>query len=227
MACPVKILILFAFNCVVALWGLVEGNKTVRNRIVDIVPQDEFPYLVHEGEAKRLQFGVQNRGSETLGVNVKTTHNKVAEVENGTFQISSGNSNFSVKVMGKFLGRTFIKISVSENTKNGKAEKDYDVHSGETEAEDQFDWYELPEKYEIAVGRNEGALSHSFTGMVIILVCLANVAMGCKTELSVVKEVLKKPIAPLTGMFSQFILMPMVSNLEVLLFFCLYFMTQF
>ena len=210
MGCPVKIVILFVLNSVVALWGLVEANKTAHDGIVDIVPHDQFPYLVHEEESKFLHFGVENRGSERLNVNVKTTHMKIAEVENGTFQISSGTSNFTVKVMGKFLGRTFIRILVS-NTMNDSSQRDYDVNSREVGSDESFDWYELPEKYEVAVGRTEGALSHSFTGLVIILVCLANVAMGCKTELSVVKEVLKKPIAPLTGMFSQFILMPMVS----------------
>ena len=207
MACPIKVLILFAVNGFVALWGLVDCNKTHDAR-VDIFPHDKFPYLVHEEESKHLTFDIDNAQQSSLRLQVLTSDQQIADVENRTYQISKGSTNFTVKVMGKFLGRTLLKFSVSENISVGK---DYDVVNNEKISEDQFDWYELPEKYEIAVGRDEGALSHAFTGLVIILVCVANVSMGCKTELSVVKEVLKKPIAPLTGLFSQFVLMPLVS----------------
>lgn len=217
MACPVKIIFLFAINCIVALWGLVDCNKTAHDRRVDIFPHDQFPYLVHEEESKNLKFGIDNANENSIHVNVATTDQHIADVENRTFQISKGSSNFSVKVIGKFLGRTLLKFSVIDNN-TLPFEKEYDVANDDRSLEEQFDWYELPEKYEITVGRDEGALSHTFTGLVIILVCLANVAMGCKTKLSVVKEVLKKPVAPLTGMFSQFVLMPMISLAVVYIF---------
>lgn len=217
MSCPVKIVLLFAVNCIVALWGLVDCNKTAHDARVDIFPHDQFPYLVHEEEAKQLTFGIQNENEDAVHLNVATTDQHIADVENRTFQISKGSTNVSVKVIGKFLGRTLLKFSIIEN-KTLSLEQDYDVATNDKSSEDQFEWYELPEKYEIAVGRDEGALSHSFTGLVIVLVVLANVAMGCKTELSVIKEVLKKPVAPLTGMFSQFVLMPMISLAVVFIF---------
>lgn len=207
MACPIRVLILFAVNVFVALWGLVDCNKT-HGAHVDIFPHDEFPYLVLEEESKHLTFDIVNGQQKSVHLQVLTSDEHIADIENRTYQISKGSTNFTVKVMGKFLGRTLLKFSVSENISVGK---DYDVVSDEKSSEDQFDWYELPERYEIAVGRDEGALSHAFTGLVIILVCVANVSMGCKTELSVVKEVLKKPVAPVTGLFSQFVLMPMIS----------------
>ena len=216
MACPIKVFILFAVNCFVALWGLVDCNKTAHDAGVDIFPHDSFPYLVHEEESKHLTFDIQNGHENSVNLQVVTSDQHIADVENRTYHISKGSTNFTVKIMGKFLGRTLLKFSVSENK---SVEKDYDVVNDKKSLENQFDWFELPDKYEIAVGRVEGALSHSFTGLVIILVCLANVAMGCKTELSVVKEVLKKPIAPLTGMFSQFVLMPMVSRSSYFFFF--------
>lgn len=207
MACPVKVFILFAVNFIVALWGLVDCNKANHSSGVDIFTHDEFPYLVHEDESKHLTFDIQNRNLDAVHLQVVTSDPHIADVENRTYQVSTGSSNFTVTVIGKFLGRTFLQFSY----RNLSIEKIYDGMSTEKSSESQFDWYELPNKYEIAVGREEGALSHSFTGLVIILVCLANVAMGCKTELGVVKEVLKKPVAPLTGMFSQFVLMPLVS----------------
>ena len=210
MACPIKVLILFAVNCFLALWGLVDCNKTHDAHAgahVDIFPHDKFPFLVREEESKHLTFDIENGQENSVRLQVLTSDQHIADVENRTYQISKGSTNFTVKVMGKFLGRTLLKFSVSENISDGR---DYDVAHEDKSSETPFDWYELPEKYEIAVGRDEGALSHIFTGLVIILVCVANVSMGCKTELSVVKEVLKKPIAPLTGLFSQFVLMPMV-----------------
>lgn len=214
MACPVKTILLFAVNCFIALWGLVGCNKTAN---VDIFPHDEFPFLVHEEETKQLIFDIQNGYDNTVHLHAATADQHIADVENRTFQISKGSTNFSVKVIGKFLGRTLLKFSVTNN-RTLAFEQDYEKASNDKSLNDQFDWYELPKQYELAVGRDEGALSHSFTGIVIILVCLANVAMGCKTELKVIKEVLKKPIAPLTGMFSQFVLMPLISLAVVFIF---------
>ena len=45
-----------------------------------------------------------------------------------------------------------------------------------------------------------------------MLLLIANVGMGCKIDLDVVKEVLRRPIAPTIGFCCQFIVMPLVSN---------------
>ena len=109
-----------------------------------------------------------------------------------------GNGNFSVTLKALFLGRAELNIYVNKSVDNSRQD------SGST-------WYRLNVDYDVVVKRKDEPINTVFTAIVIILVCIANVAMGCKTDLQVVKATLKKPIAPVTGIMSQFILMPMVS----------------
>lgn len=53
-------------------------------------------------------------------------------------------------------------------------------------------------------------LYHSPLFSIILLVIFANIGMGCKIDLDVVKEVLRRPIAPSIGFCCQFIVMPLV-----------------
>jgi sodium/bile acid cotransporter 3/5 len=205
MACPVKLFILFMLNFVVSLYGTVSANKT-NPYYVEVEPHQEFPLHIKDNEEQTLTFTFRNYQGTVFRIKPVISEPDVADVYmNASESLEpKETANFTAKVKGSFLGKTFLRMFI--NTTQVKEPEKYDQgYSYEGE-----EWYELPEKYEITVSRVEGALSHSFTGMVIILVCLANVAMGCKTELSVVKEVLKRPIGPLTGMFSQFILMPLV-----------------
>ncbi|ESO95070.1 hypothetical protein LOTGIDRAFT_94557, partial [Lottia gigantea] len=71
--------------------------------------------------------------------------------------------------------------------------------------------------YEVITSREERIVDTIFNVVVILLVVIANVAMGCKVELHVVKETLRRPLAPAIGMFSQFLVMPAISFLIVYL----------
>ena len=44
-----------------------------------------------------------------------------------------------------------------------------------------------------------------------VIVLSATIAMGCKTDLKIVRETLKKPTAPVIGFFCQYVCMPLVS----------------
>jgi hypothetical protein len=76
---------------------------------------------------------------------------------------------------------------------------------------DDPSWVEYIDAYNVIVTRESRPIDTAFTVSIIILVCIANIAMGCKTDIGVVKATLKKPIAPLTGLASQFLLMPLVN----------------
>ncbi|XP_045191367.2 ileal sodium/bile acid cotransporter-like [Mercenaria mercenaria] len=208
MACPVKLLVLFILNCLLSLYGTVCANKT-NPYYIEVESHQDFPLHVKENEEKSLSFTFRNYQGTVFKILPVLSNPELAEVHmNMTENLNpKETANFTAKVKGTFLGKTFLRMFV--NTSQVKEPEKYD--EGYSQEPDTYEWYELPEKYEITVSRLESALSHSFTGMVIILVCLANVAMGCKTELSVVKEVLRRPVGPLTGMFSQFILMPLIA----------------
>ncbi|KAL8559695.1 hypothetical protein ACOMHN_002228 [Nucella lapillus] len=66
-------------------------------------------------------------------------------------------------------------------------------------------------RYKIAVLRPERAIDVVFRTCIIILVVIINVGMGCKLDIAVVKATLRRPFAPIIGLCSQFIVMPLVS----------------
>lgn len=208
MACPLKLLLFFALNCLLSLYGNVCANKT-NPYYIDVDPHEPYPVHVKENEETVLTFTFRNYQGTVFQILPVISDPDIAEAHMNKSNHLDPNetANFTATVKGTFLGKAFLRMFV--NTSAVKEPARYDAVV--TKEPDSNEWYELPEKYEITVSREESALSHSFTGMIIVLVCLANIAMGCKTELAVVKEVLKKPIGPLTGMFSQFILMPLVS----------------
>ncbi|XP_052816512.1 ileal sodium/bile acid cotransporter-like [Mya arenaria] len=211
MACPVKTFIFFVLNCLLSLYGSVSANKTSAYGAygVEVTSHQEFPVLVMENYEKMLSFTLRNFRGDVLEIVPVMENPEVAEMEMNSSETLQPHEtkNFTAKVKAKFLGRTKLKLFV--NTSQVTEHDMYEIAS--TGAGEPLEWYEQPETYEVTVSRDESPLSHAFTGTVIILVCLANIAMGCKTELAVVKEVLRRPTGPLTGMFSQFILMPMIA----------------
>jgi hypothetical protein len=69
----------------------------------------------------------------------------------------------------------------------------------------------LPFRYKVVVVRKERIVDYMFLVGVTILVFCANMGMGCKVDLDVVKEIFKKPIAPSIGFCCQYLIMPLVS----------------
>jgi hypothetical protein len=109
-------------------------------------------------------------------------------------------SNCSFVLRGLFLGRTVIHIM--------------DVTNNTFELDPPAIIPQRPTivgEYHVSVIRKERIIDHVFLGLVTLMVIFANVGMGCKIELSVVKEVLMKPIAPAIGFFCQYLIMPLVS----------------
>ena len=121
-----------------------------------------------------------------------------------------------LSVRGVFLGRT--KISFHLRTvplvSNSSGEGGYEVQGTRDNpgAADGHVWTELPVKYNVAIVRKEGAIDKVFMAVVFIFIVFANIGMGCKVDLAVVKQTLKRPVAPVVGLCSQFIFMPLVSN---------------
>ena len=208
MACPVKLVILFVLNCLLTLYGVVKANKTNPSH-VDMDYFDSYPVVMKETEERLLTFSAVKYADVDLKIiPVVSNPDHVEFMGNMTYSVEETPTNFTLNIKGKFLGRVFFTFFANKTAL--KEPLQYDSVAAAAAAPQSFDWYEIPQRYNVTISRKESALSHSFTGMVIILVCLANIAMGCKTELAIVKEVLRKPIGPATGMFSQFILMPLV-----------------
>ena len=67
-------------------------------------------------------------------------------------------------------------------------------------------------RYKISVIRPVRFIDNLFIATVTVFVLIANVGMGCKIDLDVVKSVLKRPLAPAIGFVLQFGFMPAVST---------------
>ena len=69
-------------------------------------------------------------------------------------------------------------------------------------------------RYQVIVLRRRRVVDDVFRYGLIALACILYVGFGCKIDLQIIKNILKKPISPAIGFGCQFILMPVVSNLQ-------------
>ena len=146
-------------------------------------------------------------------------------------QESFNESSFTVQ--GVFLGRTrlrfFTRTSADEKTDLSNLLQNYSniygsinysiaisrINTQCTSIGGQI-WRQLPDSLPVAVVRPDRMVDKLFIAVVTLLVVVANIGMGCKIDLAVVKEVLKRPVAPIIGFCCQFIIMPLVCILLVI-----------
>ncbi|XP_063416609.1 ileal sodium/bile acid cotransporter-like [Mytilus trossulus] len=186
----------------VVLCILLSMPHTVSAGTIEIKPHVHTD-AIFDDEVKIFIFNVslllESHEEGSVGVKIVSTNTEVATVTDEIFIIPENKqSNITVTIYGSFLGETALKFLVNKSL-NG------------TLRGDNLDWYDYTETYKLVVKRDSRPIDTAFTVSIIILVCLANVAMGCKTDLAVVKSTLKRPIAPLTGLASQFVLMPLIA----------------
>lgn len=66
--------------------------------------------------------------------------------------------------------------------------------------------------------RGQRVLDKIFIHVVIAMVIVAYINMGCAIDLQVIKQTLRKPVAPAIGLASQYLFMPLVGHMWRLLF---------
>ena len=121
---------------------------------------------------------------------------KVATLVNITDRTNSSSTGDRIIIKGVFLGRTEAILHYKGYQLVQTTYKDVEV--------------------QISVIRKERIVDHLFVAVVTLLMMLAYVGMGCAVDLGTVKEVLKKPVAPIIGFMSQYVIMPLVSGSPVL-----------
>lgn len=70
----------------------------------------------------------------------------------------------------------------------------------------------------LQVQRGQRVLDKIFIHVVIAMVIVAYINMGCAIDLQVIKQTLRKPVAPAIGLASQYLFMPLVSLICRLLY---------
>ena len=114
--------------------------------------------------------------------------------------ISSSNMSQFV-VRGQFLGRTVVNVETLNAT----------LANSVTGLSDTVINTSLPViDYHVSVVRKERFIDRLFVGLLLSVIISAHIGMGCKIDLAVVKEVLRKPIAPAIGFSCQYLIMPLV-----------------
>jgi len=101
--------------------------------------------------------------------------------------------NTTFTVSGKFLGKTKIHVKMLSNETAGK--------NSTTKSHPYSVW---------VIGDNQ-KMQHIFIAILSLLLIAANVLMGAQLNLSIVVEVLKKPLAPAIGFCCQYLFMPLAS----------------
>lgn len=131
-------------------------------------------------------------GEDFYQISVESSNDQVASCQN-FIQIASIEEemfrvNFVIK--GNLVGWSSLKFAF-KNSKN--------------------ETFELPDTLSFGVLRTDGLLQTVFTVVVTILVVINTFVMGLQLDWRVILAIFKKPIAPLIGLFCQFICMPLVS----------------
>jgi sodium/bile acid cotransporter 3/5 len=111
--------------------------------------------------------------------------------ENGTKKYIEFN------VTGQFLGYTNACVSVVDPNNNNKSE--------------------TMDCMDMSVIRKPSFLDSAFTASVALLVSLIYINMGAALNIGTIKETLRRPYGPVIGLFSQFVVMPVVSSIIFLL----------
>lgn len=160
---------------------------------------------------------------------VATTINQRDEIGNGNASsslsagISSENSGesrggisgtltgeFNVTFEALLLGKSFLLIYANKVSGPGS-----EIHSNQIG---------IPKRPAVVfqgmimVIKLMGLLDDIFPPMAYVVTIMATIGMGIKVDILVIKETLKKPMAPAIGLFSQYICMPLVSERSLNLF---------
>ncbi|RWS00186.1 P3 protein-like protein, partial [Dinothrombium tinctorium] len=129
-------------------------------------------------------------------ISVTSDNEKAAKIDgNNTVEMDESEvfaKNFTFTVKGVILGKANIIIRLKRQKYS--------------------EWIQVREKtLKVAVLRVKNPLHQYFTIFVGILVCINNINIGCILDLKVIRDVLRRPIAPIIGFLCQFLFMPLAS----------------
>ncbi|RUS73693.1 hypothetical protein EGW08_018540, partial [Elysia chlorotica] len=107
----------------------------------------------------------------------------------------------NITITADLIGRTRLRFFSLPVTNNEP------VASGNSTTSAALLVHEIP----VVILRNMRPIDFAFRIILFTLVGLSAIGMGCKTDLNIVKEVLKKPVAPAMGFVAQYLCMPLIA----------------
>lgn len=168
------------------------------------VSYDPSVVNVKEGELQRINFTIQSDiriDGSPLPSNYVEYEFSLADEEIATIKgdrkfifrnddIIGGNMSNGFLILGKFMGQTGVSV---HEARNRTASESQDL--------------------QVIVRRKMSTISTIFTYSVAILVSLNYINMGCALDLRAVGSVLRNPVAPIVGLVSQYVIMPVMAFL--------------
>lgn len=152
---------------------------------------------IKESEQQQVYFNLTINEDQTLKSAgdfyelIIANPSKAYLVGNKTFKPRGTFYSDSFVVEGELLGHT--QLNIVHKQSNGKT-------------------IDTSNDLKITVKRKYSTVSTIFIYAVVILVSLNYINMGCALKLDVVKDVLRKPIAPAIGFICQYLIMPLVCH---------------
>lgn len=115
-------------------------------------------------------------------------------------------------IKGKFLG--YCRIELQKQRKTSESIWDTIINTDS-----------LRNNYQLIVSiiRDKDLISKVFIYSVAIVVSISYINMGCALDMKAVSDVLRRPIAPAIGLFSQYVCMPLVCVVDIYKFFSIIF----
>lgn len=173
-----------------------------------------------ENDEQHVQISCNGSLSDFESVTLKivSADSDVAVVSSGNITLChceplAGRNLSQFVIKGHFLGRTVINVETVNATQLAHSDHTAPL----TVVNDSLPVVD----YHVSIVRKERFIDHLFLALVSLMVICANVGMGCKIDLVVVKEVLRKPIAPAIGFSCQYLIMPLVCVLLLEFIACL------
>ncbi|MFH4982207.1 hypothetical protein AB6A40_008916 [Gnathostoma spinigerum] len=148
----------------------------------------------------------------SLREDVVTVHDAEREIQLSDFTPNlNGTHTYKMNftLCGRFLGKTAVKIRLLTAVENEEEKSFVETKNNKEEEPIRRGDHWIMDVW--VRQKSDRLLNRLFLITLITLITIANVLMGCELDLSVIFETLKRPLAPVVGLFCQFVLMPLLS----------------
>ncbi|CAG9533622.1 unnamed protein product [Cercopithifilaria johnstoni] len=112
----------------------------------------------------------------------------------------------NITLIGHFLGKTAVKVrllSMNETVDDDRFLYEIDKNENIFDQNNTLDVWVIQD--------NKRLVNRLFLSTLAILIIIANMLMGCELDGRMMLEVIKEPVAPMIGFFTQFVAMPLLA----------------
>lgn len=147
--------------------------------------------ILHCFNATDIMMNVTDTGTKFIPISVTSS---APSTRYHVIQRKGLRGNLTLNLYGELIGRALLDIKLRKVGNSLQNETTADRHV-----------------FNVVVFRKLGLFDTIFRVFIYIFLVFVTLAFGCKLDLEVVKENLRRPVAPAIGLCCQYILMPMIA----------------